>query len=251
MSPTTAIQINPAFLQVFFRRMERRDELGPEEREALAAAFLRERAAPAGSELVSEGERPSASTLLVSGFAARTSVVKTGERQITAFHVPGDFIDLHSFLIKEMDHAVVALTPVTIAQVPHAAIERLTERFPHLTRLLWLMTLLDGAVHREWLVGLGRLSALARAAHLFCELGLRLEAVGVGSAREFEFPVTQSDLADAMGLSAVHMNRVIQELRARGLLAWQGAGVVLPDLEGLRALAEFDPRYLHLTREPR
>jgi CRP-like cAMP-binding protein len=242
---------HPSLLQTFFRRIEQRDELGLQERGALADLFHHERTIAAGEEIVSEGERPGKCTLLLAGFAARAKLMEDGGRQITAFHVPGDFVDLHSFLIKELDHAVVAITDITITEVVHSDIEKITERFPHLTRLLWLLTLLDSAVHREWLVGLGRLSATARAAHLFREMGIRLEAVELGTASEYEFPITQSDLADAMGLSAVHVNRVVQELRSRGLLVWQGSRVNLPDLAGIDDLAEFDSRYLHLTREPR
>ena len=248
---TSQALTDPALLDTFFNRLERRDEVGTEERAALSELFRREKVLSPGEEVVGDGQRPGRSTLLLSGFAARSKLMSSGERQITAFHVPGDFVDLHSFLIKEMDHAVVAITAITITEVGHEDLERVTERFPHLTRLLWLMTLLDSAVHREWLVGMGRLSALARAAHIFCEMGVRLEAVGLGRASDYEFPITQTDLADAMGLSAVHVNRVVQDLRSRGLLVWQANHVQLPDPQQLRNLAEFDPRYLHLVKEPR
>jgi len=217
----------------------------------MAELFRHERRLEAGAEIVGEGERPGQSTLLLSGITARAKLMGDGERQITAFNVPGDFVDLHSFLLKELDHSVVAITPIEFTQIAHADLERVTERFPHLSRMLWLATLLDSAINREWLVGLGRRSALARAAHIFCEMGLRLNAVGLGSPDNYEFAVTQTDLADAMGLSAVHVNRVIQDLRARNLLVWQGSRVSLPNLDGIRELAEFDDRYLNLMKERR
>jgi len=126
-----------------------------------------------------------------------------------------------------------------------------TERFPHLTRLLWLLTLLDGAIHREWLIGMGRLSASQRTAHLICEMYTRLEALGLASDHRFDFPITQAALADAVGISTVHVNRVLQELRQRGLIAWDGGQVSIPDWHGLAGMADFDDLYLHLVREPR
>jgi CRP-like cAMP-binding protein len=135
--------------------------------------------------------------------------------------------------------------------VPHANLAELSRTHPHLTRLFWLQTLMDGAIHREWLVAMGRRPALGQAAHLLCELYLRLEAVN--GARDFSFavPLTQSELGDVLGLSSVHVNRVLQELRTRQIISWRGQNVVILDWPRLQEIAEFDPRYLHLTREPR
>lgn len=238
-------------LESFFRRIENRDTLVPAERLALLRGVSAIESASAGSDMVQEGDRPQKCTLLVSGFAARYRLVASGERQIATIHVAGDFIDLHSFPLKEMEHSVVALTDCTVALFPHPVLKDLTENHPHVTRLLWLLTLLDSALHREWIMCLGRLSAAARAAHLFCELGTRLSAVGQGRPDRFHLPLTQQDLADALGISSVHANRVVQTLRADGLLVWQSEQVTLPDLERIRTLGEFDERYLHLVREPR
>ena len=238
-------------LTSFFRRVELLDILGPAEREALVQAVSSFEDVAAGTDLVREGDRPTHCQLLVSGFTARYRIIAGGERQFTTIHVPGDFIDLHSFPLKEMDHSVVALSACQIAIYPHDAIERITEQFPHLTRLLWLLTLLDGALQRQWIICLGRLSGEARAAHLFCELGLRLAAIGIGAPDLYDLPITQQDLADALGLSSVHVNRVVQSLRKQGLLIWNGSQLSLPDLGGVRTLAEFDERYLHRVKEPR
>ena len=238
-------------LDPLFKRIEHRDMLAAAERLALLRGVSAIEHTSAGSDLVREGDRPQQSTLLVSGFAARYRLVASGERQFAAIHVAGDFIDLHSFPLKEMDHSVLALTDCTVALYPHPVLQELTENYPHLTRLLWLLTLLDSALHREWIMCLGRLSAAARAAHLFCELGMRLSAVGLGSPDSYHLPLTQQDLADALGVSSVHANRVIQTLRAQGLLVWQSEHVTLPELQRIRAFGEFDERYLHLVREPR
>ena len=163
-----AIETTPVeeLLQPFFRKILLRDELGIEEQRAIAAAADRRVRFGAGEDLVQERSRPTHSMLVAEGFTCRYRLVAEGERQLTAIHLPGDFVDLHSFLLKEMDHSVGALTECTIITFPHERLVKVTERFPHLTRLLWLLTLLDGSIHREWLIGMGRLSAPQRTAHL-------------------------------------------------------------------------------------
>ena len=121
-----------------------------------------------------ETERPGRSTLVLSGITCRYRNLENGKRQITAIHVPGDFVDLHSFLIKQMDHSVGTLSPCIVAYAPHEGLERITERLPHLARLLWLLTLIDASIHRQWLVTMGAYPALNRTAHLLCELFTRL-----------------------------------------------------------------------------
>jgi CRP-like cAMP-binding protein len=188
---------------------------------------------------------------LVEGFAGRISQLENGHRQITAIHVPGDFVDLHSFLLKEMDHAVMAISRCRVVMFPHAQLATITEQYPHLTRLLWLATLIDAAIHRQWLAVMGGLPAISHMAHLVCELYLRLNVIGCTEDKRFTLPVTQSELADAMGLTPVHVNRVLQELRRESLLTWEGASIEILDWPNLQALADFDPRYLHQRTEPR
>ena len=224
-------------------------ELSATERTALDAMIERKKEFAAGEDLVREGERPSNSILLLDGFAARYTLVDDGRRQIMAIHVVGDFVDLHSFVLKTMDHSVGALTRCRVALVPHEFLQGITERLPHLTRLLWLDTLVDAATHREWIVGMGRRSALEQLAHLVCELYVRLEVLGQVDGATFELPLTQSDLGDALGLSLVHINRTVRELREAGLLAWRGSHVTIREWDKLAALAQFDPTYLHLNRE--
>src|SRR3569833_3730554 len=190
-------------LDRFFSKLERRDIISPEEREALLAAAGQETDVAAGQDLVREGDRPDHSTLVVSGSTTRYRVLGDGQRQITALHVPGDFVDLHSFALKEMDHSVGALSISRVIYFPHSALTVITERFPHLTRVLWLMTLLDGAIHREWLVAMGRRAAAGQLAHLVCELYIRLNIVGLAQDYSFSVPLTQVELAVALGFFVV------------------------------------------------
>src|SRR5919199_345555 len=165
-------------LQALVTKLERRDQLSAEERRVLEGTVARVREVKADEDIVREGDQPSESSVMLDGFSARYKILSNGRRQITALHVLGDFVDLHSFLLGKMDHGVVALTPCRVGVVPHEELRAITDRYPHLTRLLWLNTLIDGAIHREWLLAMGRRSALGHTAHLICELFLRLQAVG-------------------------------------------------------------------------
>jgi CRP-like cAMP-binding protein len=232
-------------------KLRRRDEVSADEERVIKELVQAPVCIAGGADIVSEGDRPISSTLLVEGFAARYKVLPHGGRQMTALHVPGDFVDLHSLLLKEMDHGVLALNECRIVKVPHALLRRLTETHAHLSRLFWLLTLVDGAIHREWVVGMGRRSAKSHMANLFCEIYSLLEVVHLAPDFEFMLPVTQNDLADILGLSSVHVNRVLQELRASELVSWVGGKMKILDWAGLRDAAEFDSTYLQLQREPR
>lgn len=228
------------------QKLERRARLLDEEKAFLADACQPPRRVAAGEDFVRPGDRPQASTLLLEGYTARYGSFEDGRRQLTAIHIRGDFVDLHSFLLKTMDHGITALTPCTVAHVPHSALQVITERWPHLTRVLWLDTLVDAAIHRQWLVSLGRRPALGRLAHLFCELSVRFSLVGLDD-RAIPFPLTQHTVGDMLGLSTVHVNRVAQELRAEGVISWRNGRVDIQDWDGLVRLAEFDPTYLQLA----
>lgn len=238
-------------ISLLIHKLEQRDTLSDEERQALQGAVARFKEVRADEDIVREGDRPSESTLLLEGFTARYKLLSNGKRQITALHVPGDFVDLHSFLLKKMDHGVVALTPCRVGLFPHANLREITEKHPHLGRLLWLSTLIDGAIHREWLVAMGRRPALNQMAHILCELFVRLQAVGLTQDKSFTLPLTQAELGDALGLSTVHVNRVVQELRGAGLITWRGETLTIEDWPRLEEVAEFDPTFLHLDNGPR
>lgn len=226
------------------RAIERRDTLSRREREALGAAISVERTVPARGTILAAHHPTEASTLLLEGMIARQIHLPTGKREIMAVHVPGDFVDLHSFLLKSLDHDVVALTDTRVATVPHDRLRRITENEPHLSRLLWFLTTVDAAVHRQWFAVRGR-AAAGRIAHLLCELQMRLEIVGLADDHGFALPLTQADLGDMTGLTAIHVNRTLKRLRESSLAEVQGGRVTIPDLAKLRALAEFDPTYLY------
>lgn len=236
---------------VFFKRLELRDVVTADEKHSLVEAFDAAEVIEPNTSMVRQGDRPGKSILMLSGLSSRTRTLRNGERQIVALHLPGDFVDLHSFLLKEMDHDVEAVSQCVIARMPHERLERMTERLPHLTRLLWLMTLIDAAIMREWAVGLGIRTATQRMAHLFCELDIRMRAIGLGTDEGFSFPVTQTILKDILGLSAVHTNRTLMDLRARNLLTWDKGTVRILDRSQLYEVALFDDEYLHFKREPR
>jgi CRP-like cAMP-binding protein len=238
-------------MDLLIRKFEARDRLTQAEKQALQACPVRIGSSSAGHDIVSAMREVTESCLVLDGFAARYNLLSGGERQITAIHVPGDFVDLHSLLLEPVDHSVVALTPCKCAYFPHSCLRKITEEWPHLTRMLWLSTLIDSAIHRQWLVAMGRRSSAGHLAHLICELFLRLEVVGLTSGKSFRFPVTQNDIADAMGLSVVHLNRVLRELRLLKLVTWQGGIVRIDNWEGLKEKAEFDPAFLNLTPRPR
>lgn len=190
------------------------------------------------------------SQLLVDGFVARQTELPNGRRQILAIHVPGDFLDLHGLLLKTLDHEVVALSPARLAEAPHSALRDVTAEHPHLSRLLWFSTMVDAAIHREWIASLGR-TAAGRIAHLLCELQIRLEVVGRADQSEFALPLTQVDLADATALTPVHVNRTLRHLRENGIVDFRSGIVTIGDLQALRRVAGFDPGYLYLKQEPR
>jgi CRP-like cAMP-binding protein len=231
--------------------LQHRDVLTPREIELIEAMPMRTVGFAPGQDIVVQGTRPSESCLVLKGFAGRSQTLREGQRQITALHVSGDFVDLHGYLLRVMDHSVVAIGPCEVGFVSHREIRAITETTHHLTRMFWLSTVIDGAIQRTWITCLGRRSAEQHMAHLFCELYIRLEAAGVASGLAFDFPMTQTQLGDVLGLSVVHVNRKLQELRASGLLTWQGGRIVMLDMKGLAALAEFDPTYLSLRQEPR
>lgn len=201
----------------------------------------------ARTDLIQEGDKPSDVYLVMEGFACRYKVLPGGKRHIMAYLVPGDFCDLHVFILNEMDHSLATLSPCRIVDIPRTRILELIER-PAIARAFWVAALVDEATLREWLVNIGSRPAEERIAHLLCELHLRLKAVGLANGDRYELPLTQNDLADTMGMSGVHMNRVLQHLRADGLIELKGKNLVILDLERLKAFGGFNPNYLHLLQ---
>lgn len=173
-----------------------------------------------------------------------------GTRQISSLHVPGDIPDLQSLHLDVMDHSLAAMEPSTVAFIPHAAIRDLTERHSGIASALWRDTLVDPAIFREWIVNVGARSAYERAAHLLCEVFFKMKAVGLGEGDGCHFPLTQHQMGEAMGLSTVHVNRTLQQLRADGLIVLDRKHLSILNWEGLKVAGGFDPTYLHVTRRP-
>ena len=234
-----------------FRKLERRDDLNQEERAALEGTVARIVECPARTVIVREHVLLDTSNLLMAGHCCRYKDLPNGQRQILELHVPGDFVDLHSFPLKKLEHNIMTLTPARIAYVPHTRLKAITEAHPHLARMLWFSTMLDAAIHREWLLSLGRRSAIGRLAHLFSELHVRLEVAGLAEGSGYPLPITQVDLADSTGLTAVHVNRMLRELRDTGVMSFRDGRVTIDDLAKLHRLGSFDPAYLYLDKRPR
>ncbi|WP_407530881.1 Crp/Fnr family transcriptional regulator [Methylobacterium oryzisoli] len=199
-------------------------------------------------DLIREGDRPENVLLVLKGFACRYKMMPGGRRQIMALLVPGDFCDLHVAILKEMDHGISTLSPCTIVDIPHETILNLTTNHTRIARALWWATLTDEATLREWLANMGQRNASRQMAHLFCELLIRLRTVGFATHNTFDFPLTQYDLGDILGKSNVHVNRMMQDLRERGLISFIDKRLKIPDVARLEAFCDFNGNYLHIMR---
>jgi CRP-like cAMP-binding protein len=233
-------------ISVHLKKLKRRTQLSSEEEQAIRSCVAETRRVPADQLLVRSGEELNASMILIEGWVARSKDLAGGERQVTELHVAGDFPDLHGFTLKRLDHDLLTLSDCIVAVVPHERLLQVTEKFPRLARLYWFSTNVDGAITRELALSLGQRSAMARMAHLFCELYVRLNAVGRARPDGFEFPLTQRELSECLGLTVVHANRTIQELRRRRLIELENRQLTILDRRGLEGLAEFDSSYLYL-----
>jgi CRP-like cAMP-binding protein len=214
------------------------------DRLALAALCENPRDMGPRRNVIREGERPDHVHLIVRGWAARYKLLPDGSRQITAFLIPGDFCDFHITLLSEMDHSITTLTRAQVAYIPRPKLDALTER-PGIARAFWWSTLVDEAVLRAWIVNVGRRDAFEAIGHLMCELYVRMRNIGLTAGHSFEFPLTQEELADALGLTPVHVNRVLQRMRADGLISFKGGMLTLHDYRRLEEVAGFNPNYLH------
>lgn len=232
------------------KKLRRRIEISSDEERAIRAAVTEVRHIRADEMVVRSGEELNVSLLLLDGWLARSKDLAGGERQVTELHVAGDFADLHGYTLKRLDHDVMSLSDCRIAVVPHENITELTEKFPRLGRIYWFSTNMDAAIQRELTLSLGQRSAISRMAHLFCELYVRLEIVGRARDHRYEFPLTQRELSECLGLTVVHANRTLQELRRRGLVELENRKLRILDRRGLEGLAEFDPAYLYLDKLP-
>lgn len=231
-------------------KLEHYTRLSADDRAALAEMVATNvRSIAPRRDIIREGERPCSVNIIVAGWAIRHKMLEDGRRQIFAFLVPGDICDLNIFVLKEMDHTIAALTPVTIAQVPGEMLDQIARRRPRLNQALMWDMLVQLAIQREWTVNLGQRSAMERIAHLICELFVRLEAAGLSHEGSCNIPITQTDLSEATGITPVHVNRTLQELRSLRLIEWKGREVHVPHMAALKRLAMFNDNYLHLGQE--
>lgn len=199
------------------------------------------------TDLIREGYKPADVHLILEGFACRYKVQPSGARNIMAYLVPGDFCDLHVFVLREMDHSLGTLSQCTVVDISRKSILELLER-PAIARAFWVAAMVDEATLREWLVNLGGREAAERVSHLLCELLFRLRAVGLADDDSYTLPLTQAELADTTGLSDVHMNRILQRLRAENLIMLRSNELVILDAQRLIAFSNFNPNYLHLQQ---
>lgn len=233
-----------------FLRDRKGVHLQPDERERLEAAISEVRTLAPRTTLVRAGEALRQSALLVEGIMSRYIDDRNGLRQLVAVHVPGDFVDLHAYPLKVLDHDVATMTAATVALVPHAELDTILREVPTLTRKLWFATLLDAAIHRAWLFRLGRLDAVGRVAHFLCETNARLVSAGLSDGRRFALGLTQLDLAEICGLTNVHVNRVMRHLREERLCVFRSSLVEIVEPERLALRGQFDPEYLYLEDRP-
>ena len=232
-------------ITVHLKKLKRCIELSTEEESAIRGAVAETRQVRADQILIRSGQVLTSSLLLLDGWMARSKDLAGGERQVTELHVAGDFADLHGFTLKRLDHDVMTLSDCTVAVIPHERLEDVVDRFPRVARAYWYSTNVDAAIHRELALSLGQRSAISRMAHLFCELHARLDMVGRARNDGYEFPLTQRELSECLGLTVVHANRTLQELRRRGLVELENRQLKILDRRGREGIAEFDPAYLY------
>ncbi|WEK46317.1 MAG: Crp/Fnr family transcriptional regulator [Candidatus Andeanibacterium colombiense] len=229
-----------------FLRDKRGVRLTADERKKIEAAIIEVRTFPPRKIVVHAGDELTQSMLQIEGFMSRYIDDRNGLRQLVAVHVPGDFVDLHAYPLKVLDHDVATITAATVAIVPHFRLTEIFAENPQLERKLWFATLIDASIHRAWLFRLGRLDALGRVAHFLCETNVRLISAGLSDGRRFALGITQADLAEICGLTNVHVNRVMRQLREEGLCVFRSSLVEILDPQRLAARAQFDPAYLYI-----
>ena len=237
--------------QALALRLEAFTRLSADDRTAIAKISKVSRVIPPRRDVIREGERPRYVHMIVDGWACRYKTLPDGRRQVVAFFIPGDFCDLNVYILKEMDHSIGAITRLSVADVSRDDMDMLTTHYPRITQALWWESLVNGAIPREWTLNIGQRTAYERISHLLVELFLRLRSVGMTNGISCDFPLTQTDIADATGLTAVHVNRTLQELRRDGLIVLERKRLTIPDIKQLMAAAMFNSNYLHLDHEGR
>jgi CRP-like cAMP-binding protein len=236
-------------LELLVRNLELRARLSPEDRDAILALPYTVRTLNHLAYTVREGDPPRECAVLLSGFAYRQKITGDGARQIIALHLPGDALDFQNLYLKVSDHSVQMLTRGDVATVQRAELQELARARPAVGHAILIKTLVEASIFREWVLNVGRRKARERMAHVLCELGSRMDAIGMADEHGYELPMTQEELADTLGLTPVHVNRTLKLLEAEGLITRNRRSIAFPDWEKIREVADFNDRYLHLDMQ--
>jgi CRP-like cAMP-binding protein len=240
----------PSSLEPLARKLDYWRKLSAEDRSAVLALPHTVKTLQANNYLVREFDAPKHSCLMLDGYSIRHKIVAGGRRQILASHMKGDLVDLQNSLLRHADHSVQMLTAGKVAMIPAADLERLAFERPTVGRALWIDTLVDGSIFREWIANVGRRDARTRLAHILCEFSLRLKVAGLGAQSDYELPMTQDQLADATGLTAVHVNRSLKALDAEGLIERRTPrSITIGDWQKLAEVGDFNSAYLQLHED--
>jgi CRP-like cAMP-binding protein len=228
------------------RKLSMREELSAADLKAIFDLPHTLRKMQAGQYLVWDGDKPQNTCLLISGFAYRHKLAGNGGRQIVSIHMRGDIVDLQNSLLGTADHNVQMLTNGEIAVIPVEAMRELAFHHPSVGMAMWYETLVEGSIFREWVLNVGRRDARTRIGHLLCELALRMENAGLGEHINYELPISQEQLADAVALTSVHVNRTLMRLERDGLITRRRRMITVVDWKKMVTVADFEPRYLHI-----
>jgi len=249
--PTTLLRerrlISDSTSHALIRRLQTTSAIDEKDIAAIRSLPIEVKTYGPGQHVVRDGERPTACCLLAEGFCVRSKTTWEGRRQILSIHIPGEIPDLQSLYLHVMDHDLVTLTESKLGFIPHAALKDVVRQQPNLAGVLWRDTLIDAAMFREWIVNVGQRPAASRLAHIVVELRERLKVVGRGAGAQVDMPLTQEQIGEAMGITPIHANRIIKQLREDGVLEFHRGHATVLDERKLEELAHFDDRYLHLT----
>lgn len=237
------------YISELTQKLETTQPLGEEEQRLLRQLPLNIRHYEAGQDIVREGELAKQCCLVIGGLVCRYKIVGEGQRQIISLHLPGDIPDIHSLVLPRMDHNLGTLTSVTVGFIPHEPVRALTRSSFRIAEAFWRETLIEASIYREWMVGIGKRPAASRIAHFLCEFITKMKAIGLSDGITCNLPMTQTEIADSLGLSTVHMNKQLRKIRETGLVRIRASRITVLNWSGLCELAEFDADYLHLREQ--
>lgn len=237
------VRDNP--LELLIRKIRTHHPLTVEDQKRILDLPFKVRTLEPQAYSIREGDRPERCDVLLSGFAFRHKLTGDGSRQIMAIHIPGEALDFQNLFLEESDHNVQMLTRAVVAQIPRDALEKLVLENPNVGRAVLVFTLVEASIFREWVLNIGRRDARSRIAHLLCEFAYRVNAQGLAPSGIYELPMTQEQLADATGLTPVHVNRVLQALQRDGLMERDRRIIRFVDWDAMREVGDFNARYLH------